>query len=77
MTAFEGVVANLQRRYRETQSQLQKERIETFMSMRPCSACGGARLRPEALAVTVGGTTSTTSRAAPCTRRSRTSASSS
>jgi excinuclease ABC subunit A len=55
MTAFEGVVANLQRRYRETQSQLQKERIETFMSMRPCSACGGARLRPEALAVTVGG----------------------
>src|SRR4051812_4674315 len=55
MTAFEGVVANLQRRYRETQSQLQKERIETFMSMRPCSTCGGARLRPEALAVTVGG----------------------
>jgi excinuclease ABC subunit A len=55
MTAFEGVVANLQRRYRETQSQLQKERIETFMSMRPCSACGGARLRPEALAVTIGG----------------------
>ena len=55
MTSFEGVVANLQRRYRETQSQLQKERIETFMSMRPCSACGGARLRPEALAVTVGG----------------------
>ncbi|MDX6664236.1 MAG: excinuclease subunit, partial [Solirubrobacteraceae bacterium] len=55
MTAFEGVVANLQRRYRETQSQLQKERIETFMSMRPCSTCGGARLRPEALAVTIGG----------------------
>jgi excinuclease ABC subunit A len=52
--AFEGLVANLQRRYRETDSSQQRERIEEYMSMRPCPECGGARLKPEVLAVTVG-----------------------
>ncbi|MDH4346966.1 MAG: excinuclease ABC subunit UvrA, partial [Thermoleophilia bacterium] len=53
--AFEGLVANLQRRYRETDSSQQRERIEEYMSMRPCPECDGARLKPEVLAVTVGG----------------------
>jgi excinuclease ABC subunit A len=52
--AFEGLVANLQRRYRETDSSQQRERIEEYMSMRPCPVCHGARLKPEVLAVTVG-----------------------
>ncbi len=54
-TPFEGVVPNLQRRYRETTSDYIRAKIEEFMTRRPCPACGGARLRPEALAVTVGG----------------------
>jgi excinuclease ABC subunit A len=54
MLAFEGLVPSLQRRYRETDSSQQRERIEEYMSFRPCPACGGARLRPEVLAVTVG-----------------------
>jgi excinuclease ABC subunit A len=53
--AFEGLVPNLQRRYRETDSSQQRERIEEYMSMRPCPECHGARLKPEVLAVTVGG----------------------
>jgi excinuclease ABC subunit A len=53
--AFEGLVSNLQRRYRETDSPQQRERIEEYMSMRPCPECQGARLKPEVLAVTVGG----------------------
>ncbi|MGL6280172.1 MAG: excinuclease ABC subunit UvrA, partial [Gaiella sp.] len=53
--AFEGLVNNLQRRYRETESSQQRERIEEYMAMRPCPACNGARLKPEVLAVTVGG----------------------
>jgi excinuclease ABC subunit A len=53
--AFEGLVANLQRRYRETDSGQMRERIEEYMSMRPCPECHGARLKPEVLAVTVGG----------------------
>jgi excinuclease ABC subunit A len=53
---FEGIVPNLQRRYRETDSELQREKIEEFMSVRPCPACHGARLRPESLAVRVAGT---------------------
>ena len=53
--AFEGLVSNLQRRYRETDSSQQRERIEEYMSMRPCPVCHGARLKPEVLAVTVGG----------------------
>src|SRR5439155_6193229 len=55
-TRFEGIVPNLQRRYRETDSEWTRERIEEFMSVRPCPACGGARLRPESRAVLVGGT---------------------
>ncbi len=53
---FEGVIANLERRYRETESQLAREKIEQFMSLRTCPACGGARLRPESRAVLVAGT---------------------
>jgi excinuclease ABC subunit A len=52
--AFEGIVASLARRYRETDSSQQRERIEEYMSFRPCPACHGARLKPEVLAVTVG-----------------------
>src|SRR5215203_4715439 len=54
MLAFEGIVPSLQRRYRETDSSQQRERIEEYMSFRPCPACNGARLKPEVLAVTVG-----------------------
>jgi excinuclease ABC subunit A len=53
---FEGIVPNLERRYKETDSEWTRERIEEFMSVRPCPACGGARLRPESLAVLVAGT---------------------
>ncbi|HET8652789.1 MAG TPA: excinuclease ABC subunit UvrA [Gaiellaceae bacterium] len=55
MLAFEGLVTNLQRRYRETDSSSMRERIEEYMSFRPCPECHGARLKPEVLAVTVGG----------------------
>jgi excinuclease ABC subunit A len=55
MLAFEGIVASLERRYKETDSGQQRERIEEYMSFRPCPACKGARLKPEVLAVTVGG----------------------
>ncbi len=54
MLAFEGIVPSLQRRYRDTDSAQQRERIEEYMSFRPCPACRGARLKPEVLAVTVG-----------------------
>jgi len=54
-TTFEGIVHNLERRYRETDSEYSREKIEEYMSVRPCPDCGGARLRPESLAVTVGG----------------------
>jgi excinuclease ABC subunit A len=53
--AFEGLVSNLQRRYKETDSSQQRERIEEYMSFRPCPECDGARLKPEVLAVTIGG----------------------
>ncbi len=53
--AFEGIVHNLERRYRETQSDASKREIEEFMAECPCPACQGRRLKPEALAVTVGG----------------------
>ncbi|MFN8448670.1 MAG: excinuclease ABC subunit UvrA [Anaerolineae bacterium] len=53
MTSFEGIINNLQRRYRETDSDYIREKIESLMSQIPCSTCGGKRLRPEALAVTV------------------------
>src|SRR2546428_9156341 len=52
--AFEGLVPSLERRYRETDSSTQRERIEEYMSFRPCPTCKGARLKPEVLAVTVG-----------------------
>src|SRR3712207_2916068 len=54
-TSFEGIVAILERRYRETDSEYVREKIEEYMTMRPCPDCGGARLRPESLAVRVGG----------------------
>src|SRR5918911_1171066 len=53
--AFEGLVPSLERRYRDTDSSTQRERIEEYMSFRPCPVCKGARLKPEVLAVTVGG----------------------
>jgi excinuclease ABC subunit A len=52
-TAFEGVINNLSRRYRETQSDGMRELFEQFMAKVPCATCQGKRLRPEALAVTV------------------------
>ena len=54
MLAFEGIVTSLERRYKETDSAGQRERIEEYMSFRPCPVCKGARLKPEVLAVTVG-----------------------
>ena len=54
MLAFDGIVSSLQRRYKETESSQQRERIEEYMSFRPCPVCKGARLKPEVLAVTVG-----------------------
>ena len=53
--AFEGVIGNLQRRYNETGSEYMRERISELMSEQICQSCGGARLRKEALAVTVDG----------------------
>jgi excinuclease ABC subunit A len=52
---YEGVIPNLQRRYRETDSDWTKQEIERLMMQKPCPACGGRRLRPEFLAVTVDG----------------------
>ncbi|MBE9507880.1 MAG: excinuclease ABC subunit UvrA, partial [Chloroflexi bacterium] len=52
-TRFKGVIPDLQRRYLETTSDYVRSKIEEFMTRRPCPVCGGARLRPEALAVTV------------------------
>ena len=52
---FEGVASNLERRYKETQSQSMRAEIEQCMAETPCPVCGGRRLRKEALAVTVGG----------------------
>jgi excinuclease ABC subunit A len=52
-TRYEGVIPNLQRRYRETTSDYIRGELERFMTSRPCPVCGGKRLRPEALAVTI------------------------
>jgi excinuclease ABC subunit A len=52
---FEGVLPNLERRLRETESEQQRERLEEFLSFRPCPTCHGARLNPAALAVRIGG----------------------
>jgi len=54
-TTFPGVLANLTRRYQEAESDYAREQIEQYMRMRPCPACGGSRLKPQSLAVTVGG----------------------
>ena len=51
---FEGVIPNLARRYRETESEYSRADIERFMSSHPCPTCNGQRLKPEAVAVTVG-----------------------
>ena len=53
--AFEGIVNNLERRYRETQSDAMRRDLEECMAEQPCPDCGGRRLRKESLAVTVGG----------------------
>ncbi len=55
MTDFEGIVNNLERRYRETTSEYSRNEIEAYMSTVKCPECGGARLRKESLGVTVGG----------------------
>ncbi len=52
---FEGVIPNLERRYHETDSDGVRENLERFMNVIPCQTCDGARLRPEALHITVGG----------------------
>jgi excinuclease ABC subunit A len=54
-TRFEGIIPNLERRYRETDSEAMRERIEEFMAVADCPACDGARLRPESRAVLVDG----------------------
>ncbi len=54
-TQFEGIVPNLERRYRETDSDYSREKIEEYMTLRPCPDCKGARLRPESRAVLVDG----------------------
>lgn len=51
---FEGVILNVRRRYRETSSETSKQEYEEFMKITPCKECGGKRLKPEILAVTVG-----------------------
>jgi excinuclease ABC subunit A len=54
-TAYEGVIPMLNRRYRETTSDWSREDIEEYMSSKPCPTCKGARLKPESLAIRVGG----------------------
>ncbi len=54
-TAFEGIVPNLERRHRETESDHSRERIQEFMAVRPCPECHGSRLRPESRSVLVSG----------------------
>jgi excinuclease ABC subunit A len=53
--SFEGVIPNLDRRWKNTDSEFVKHRLHSFLSEQPCKKCGGKRLRPEALAVTVAG----------------------
>jgi len=55
MAAFEGIIPNMQRRYKETDSDWSRSSIEEFMGNNPCPACKGTRLKPETLAVSVGG----------------------
>src|SRR4029079_17585903 len=51
---FEGVIPNLERLYAESESEFTKNRLKSFMNPQPCDSCGGRRLKPEVLAVTVG-----------------------
>jgi excinuclease ABC subunit A len=51
---FEGVIPNLQRLYTESESEFTRNRLKAFMTLQPCDACGGRRLKPEILAVTLG-----------------------
>jgi excinuclease ABC subunit A len=55
VATFEGVVTNLERRFKETDSEYIRTELEKFMVQKPCPTCGGRRLRPEALAVTIDG----------------------
>jgi excinuclease ABC subunit A len=55
-TRFEGIIPSLERRYRETESELSREKIEEYMTLRPCPECEGARLQPESRAVLVADT---------------------
>ncbi|HEY0827303.1 MAG TPA: excinuclease ABC subunit UvrA, partial [Bacilli bacterium] len=55
MVVFEGIIRNLERRYRETGSSGIREHIENYMSAKPCNSCKGLRLKPESLAVTIHG----------------------
>jgi excinuclease ABC subunit A len=55
-TTFEGILPNIERRYAETESDASREKLEQFMREIPCRTCKGQRLRPETLAVTIGGT---------------------
>lgn len=55
MHHWEGLVGNFERRYRETNSEAMREEFERYMTVKPCDVCHGARLKPESLAVTVGG----------------------
>ena len=52
---FEGVIRNMERRYHDTESEYSRQEIERFMVLRPCQVCEGKRLKPESLAVTIGG----------------------
>ncbi|HZK67071.1 MAG TPA: excinuclease ABC subunit UvrA, partial [Chloroflexota bacterium] len=54
-TTFEGVVPNLERRYKETESEFMRGEIERYMTSKPCPACNGSRLKPEAMSVTIAG----------------------
>jgi excinuclease ABC subunit A len=54
-SAWEGILHNIERRYHETSSDAVRVQLEEYMTLRPCSACGGRRLRPESLSVLLGG----------------------
>jgi excinuclease ABC subunit A len=54
-THFEGIIPMVRRRYREASSDMMKDQFEQFMTVKPCTTCHGARLRPEALAIKIGG----------------------
>lgn len=55
MIAYEGLIKNVQRRYRETSAEIMKQDYEAYMTIIPCEECKGKRLKPEILAVTIGG----------------------